>query len=92
MGFLLAGYLHVEGFQWREAIELNCAVAGGVGTGRQPVQTITDGQVQRQAVLVVFVHDVGAIFYPMVDVTFFLCDSSSHHKESVKKKTFVSLL
>ena len=43
----------VEGFQWRKAIELNRAVAGGVRTGGQPVQPITNRQVQRQAVLVV---------------------------------------
>ncbi|QHF27102.1 hypothetical protein PspR32_04595 [Pseudomonas sp. R32] len=38
----LAQVLPVIGFQWREAVELHRAVAGGVGTGRQPVQAVTD--------------------------------------------------
>src|SRR5690606_37290287 len=53
--------LDVEGFQRREAVEFDGAVAGGVGTGGQPVEAVADGQVQRQAVLVLLVHDVGAV-------------------------------
>src|SRR5690606_10325950 len=41
----------IKRFQRREAVELDRAVAGGVGAGGQPVQAVADGQVQRQAVL-----------------------------------------
>src|SRR5476649_2096133 len=61
MGFLCANCLHVVRLQRWEAIEFHGAVAGGVRTGRQPVQTVTNRQVQWEAVLVVLVHDVGAV-------------------------------
>src|SRR5690606_28251258 len=58
---LQARHSDVEGLQRREAVELHRAVAGGVGAGGEPVQTVATGQIERQAVLVVLVHDVGAV-------------------------------
>ena len=49
-----AGWSDVDGFQRREAVELDGAVAGGVGAGREPVHAVADGEVQGQAVFVAF--------------------------------------
>src|SRR5690606_29752324 len=46
--------LYEVGFKRREAVEFNRAVAGGVGTGGEPVQTITGSKIQWQHRLVVF--------------------------------------
>ena len=53
--------LYKIGFQGWKPIELNRTVGLGIGPGGKPVETVADGQVQRQFVFIIFIQDVCAV-------------------------------